>query len=492
MIAGPLLLIALPLVASPVIWLLRRWEMVAALLAAAVGLLMAWLAWHLPLDQPVQLWGRQIALGESVTVLGRELTMSQADRMDLVLVYLIAAGLFLYAWRVSQGWTFYPLGLALLSVLGAALLVESHIFAVLLLQIAASLGVFLIQGGRVGSTRGALRFLTFITLAISPLLVTGWLLARHELTPDDTSLLNAATVLFAIGFAILLGVVPFHIWITGVSADAPALVSTFVLGLFYAVIWFVMLDLFESFEWLTTHPDYQVALSYAGYAMIIVGAGLAAVQRGLGYLMGYAALADMGAGLLALSLQTKEGLTAALFSLGTRAISLAVMAMGISLIRHCAESDDYNRLEGWGRHLPWATAALVVGGLSLAGLPPGPGFAVRWSITRLVAREQVGGALLLVLASVLVGIGVVRAVMALLRQPAPDYVGSEIVEEIEAAARPKEEQEEKPREREPRLAAAFIIVSLVFCLIFTLWPQFHTDVIRQVVESYTFPDLFAP
>lgn len=492
MIAGPLLLIALPLLISPVVWLVRRWEMVAALLAATAALLIAWLAWRLPLDEPIQLWGREIALGESVTVLGRELVMSQADRMDLVLIYLIAAGLFLYAWRVSQGWTFYPLGLALLSVLGAALLVESHIFAVLLLQIAASLGVFLIQGGQIGSTRGALRFLTFVTLAIFPLLVTGWLLARHELTPDDTSLLDATTMLFAIGFAILLGVVPFHTWITAVSADAPPLVSAFVLGLFYAVVWFVMLNLLESFEWLANHPDFRVALSYAGYAMIILGAGLAAVQQRLGCLMGYAALADMGVALLALGLQTAAGLNAALFALGTRAVSLAVMAMGISLIRHRAEGDDFARLEGWGRHLPWATAALVVGGLSLAGLPPGPGFTVRWSITRLVAREQVGGAVLLVLASVAVGIGVIRALMALLQQPTPGYVGSEIVEEIEAAARSKKEEEAKPREREPRLAAAIIIAGLVFCLFLALWPQFHTDVIQQVAESYTFLDLLSP
>ena len=182
----------------------------------------------------------------------------------------------------------------------------------------------------------------------------------------------------------------------------------------------------------------------------------------------------------------------ALFALGTRAVSLAVMAMGISLIRHRAEGDDFSRLEGWGRHLPWATAALVVGGLSLAGLPPGPGFTVRWSITRLVAREQVGGAILLVLASVAVGIGVVRALAALLQQPTPDYVGSEIVEEIEAAARTEEKAEEKPREREPRLAAAIIVASLVFCLFLALWPQFHTDVIHQVVEGYTFLDFLSP
>jgi energy-converting hydrogenase B subunit F len=277
-----------------------------------------------------------------------------------------------------------------------------------------------------------------------------------------------------------------------VSADAPPLVSAFVLGLFYAVVWFVMLNLLESFEWLANHPDFRVALSVAAYAMIIVGATLAAVQRRLGHLMGYAALADMGVGLLALALLSAAGLRASLFALGTRAVSLALMAMGVSLIRHRAEGDDFERLEGWGRYLPWATVALVVGGLSLAGLPPGPGFAVRWSITRLVAREQVGGAILLVLASVLVGIGVVRALMALLREPTPEYVGSEIVEEIEAAARAEEEEDEKPREREPRAAAAVIVLSLVFFLILALWPHFHMGVIQQVAESYTFLNLLSP
>jgi formate hydrogenlyase subunit 3/multisubunit Na+/H+ antiporter MnhD subunit len=250
-----------------------------------------------------------------------------------------------------------------------------------------------------------------------------------------------------------------------------------------------MLNLLESFEWLATHPDFRVALSVAAYSMIAVGATLAAVQRRLGYLMGYAALADMGVALLALSLQSAAGLNAALYALGTRAVSLGIMAMGISLIRHRAEGDDFDQLVSWGRYLPWATTALVVGGLSLAGLPPGPGFPVRWSITRLVAREQISGAILVVLASALVGIGVIRSLMALLREPMPEYVGSEIVEEIEAAARSQEAEEEKPREREPRLAAAIIIMGLVVCLFLAFWPQFHTDIIQQAVESYSFLEL---
>jgi formate hydrogenlyase subunit 3/multisubunit Na+/H+ antiporter MnhD subunit len=337
-----------------------------------------------------------------------------------------------------------------------------------------------------------LRFLTFVTVAIFPLLLTSWLLGRYELTPDDTGLLDASTLLFAFGFAILLGVVPFHTWITALSADAPPLVSAFVLGLFYAVIWFVMLTLLESFEWLATHPDFRVALGLAGYAMLIVGATLAAVQTRLGYLLGYAALADMGVALLALGLQTIAGLHAALFALGTRAISLTLMAMGIGLIRHRAEGDDFERLMGWGRYVPWATAALVVGGLSLAGLPPGPGFNVRWSIARLVAREQVTGALLILLASLAVGIGVIRALLALLREPTPGYVGSDVVEEIEAVAQSKDEEDGKTPEREPRLAAAIIIISLIFCLVLVLVPQYHTSVIQQAVESYSFLDLISP
>jgi formate hydrogenlyase subunit 3/multisubunit Na+/H+ antiporter MnhD subunit len=486
MIAGPLLLIVPPLLVSPLVWLLRRWATVAALLAAGVSLLMAGMAWRLPLDRPVQLWGRQVALGEPVSVLGRDLVMSPADRWDLVLIFVIAAGLFLFASRVSQGWTFYPLGLVLLSVFGGALLIESHVFAALLLQIAAALCVFLIQGGQVGSTRGALRFLTFVTLAIPPLLVTSWLLGRYELTPDDTGLLDASAMLFAFGFAILLGVVPFHTWVSAVSADAPPLVSALVLGLFYAVVWFVMLNLIDSFDWLASHPDFRAAFNYSAYAMIIVGAALASVHRRLGHLMGYAALVDMGAAQLALGLQTSAGLNAALFALGTRALSLTVMAMGMSVIRHRAEGDFFFRLAGWGRRLPWATAALVVGGLSLAGLPPGPGFTVRWSITRLVAREQVSGAVLLLLGSVAVGIGVIRALIALLREPAPDYVGSEIVKEIEAAARSREEVEQKPLDREPRLAAAMIIAALILCLILVLQPGIHTSIIQRVAESYTF------
>jgi hypothetical protein len=110
----------------------------------------------------------------------------------------------------------------------------------------------------------------------------------------------------------------------------------------------------------------------------------------------------------------------------------------------------------------------------------------------LIARQNVAGAALLLLASVAVGIGVVRALLALLREPEPEYVGSEVVEEIEATAKPDRDVEEQAREPEPRLAAVIIMGGLVLCLVLLLWPQLHTGVIEQVVENYTFFGALSP
>jgi formate hydrogenlyase subunit 3/multisubunit Na+/H+ antiporter MnhD subunit len=169
---------------------------------------------------------------------------------------------------------------------------------------------------------------------------------------------------------------------------------------------------------------------------------------------------------------------------------MAVMSTGISVLRHRAEGDDFDDLVGWGRHAPWATVALVVGGLSLAGMPPGAGFAARWSITRLLAHESAAGAGFVLLAGLGVSSGVVRALLALLSEPVQDYVGSEILAAIEAKS--KEGQVEKAPEREPRLAAVIIIAGIALCLALGLWPQLHMGVIEQVTESYTFISAITP
>ena len=70
MIAGPLFLIILPLALVPVVYLLRRWALLAASLASATALILASLCLGPTFDRPVSVLGMEVALGEPMVVLG--------------------------------------------------------------------------------------------------------------------------------------------------------------------------------------------------------------------------------------------------------------------------------------------------------------------------------------------------------------------------------------------------------------------------------------
>jgi len=148
-IAGPLFLIVLPLALAPVVFLLRRWALLAASLASATVFIMASLCLGLLLDRPVSVLGWEVALGQPMIVLGREFALKLAGCSTLGFIYLIATDTFLFAWRISQGRLFFPLGLVILSLLGAAVMIQHFLFAVLFLWIASIIVVFIIQGGKI-------------------------------------------------------------------------------------------------------------------------------------------------------------------------------------------------------------------------------------------------------------------------------------------------------------------------------------------------------
>jgi NADH:ubiquinone oxidoreductase subunit 2 (subunit N) len=223
-IAGPILLLILPLAMAGIVYILLRWTPLSALLAAGTALALGFAIVTLPLDQPVRFWGgRQIAMGETVTFFGRELVLEQADRMAMAFIFFAAAGIFFLAWRFAKHSLLLPMGLALLSLFSGALLIRPLIYAALLVEIAAALSVFALQAEHRPSTRGGLRYLTFTTLALPGLLVTHWLLERYTLTPDETALLSTAAALLALSFALLLGAVPFHSWVPAVASDSLSL-----------------------------------------------------------------------------------------------------------------------------------------------------------------------------------------------------------------------------------------------------------------------------
>jgi NADH-quinone oxidoreductase subunit N len=317
-----------------------------------------------------------------------------------------------------------------------------------------------------------LRYLTFTTLALPGLLVTHWLLDRYALMPDETGLLDMAAALLAISFALLLGVVPFHTWVPAVAGGEMPLGGSFVLTVANGTVWFLLLDFLQTYPGFSAHPRFGPVVMGMGLAMVLLGGGLALAQRRLGPLLGYAALVDNGAALIALGTKGRLGLTLVLLSLLVRPFGLVLMAAGLSGLRTYNGGDDrFDALRGLGWKAPWSTAGLIFGALSIAGLPVSAGFAWRWSLCRALSSSNPGSVLLLLLAGAGVIVGVWRALFVLL-------------------ARPRSPKDRSVLSREGStegwLTAVVVSTAILGCIGVGLFPQTIAPLAVSLAEAYTF------
>lgn len=386
----------------------------------------------------------QIELNAPLTILGRTLRVRDFDRYALILIFSAAALIFPLSVRANQGWTFVPLGLAMLSALSVALMIRPFVFSALALEVAASLAAMMIQVEREEAheqhrvaTLGALRFLTIVTLALPCFLGAGYVVAQaaQAVAPDAAAYAPAVTLLL-IGFALLFGALPIFTWTHPVARDAPPLVTAFLATVYLGAITFLFLSFRQEYEWFRASPLIAGAANLGGILMLAFGGLTAWAQRSFGRVMACGLAVEIGALLIQAGLGTVLSIEAIAIGIGARAISFGLLALGVSLLRQEFGSDEFDALRGAGRRLVWAPLAIGIGGLSLAGLPGTIGFVSRWMSIRSLALGDQELMMLSILASASVGIAVVRGLGALLEaSPTPTPEDAPATLEMEAASR---------------------------------------------------------
>jgi formate hydrogenlyase subunit 3/multisubunit Na+/H+ antiporter MnhD subunit len=488
MVAGPLLLIILPLAMAPIVYFLRRWPIVASLSASVTAMVTAGLCLRLPLDDPVY-------------VLGREFILDHPSQMVVVFILVTAAILFLCTWFTSQSLSlrpfdnpstggilskieglrtrlrtpqaqdtaFIPFGLVILGLLSGAATMRLFLFAALLLEIAAIVAVFAIQSDQQGSTRAGLRYLAMTALALPCFLVAAWLFELHARNPHNVALAEPAVTLLALGFAILLGVVPFQAWLPAVAVEAPPMVTAFLIGTVNPVLLLLLTSLLQRHPWLMAANQAFQLLTVGGLLTGLVGGLLALGQRDFGRLLAYTALSDLGCLLLGLGTASAEGLTATALQLVNRSLALVLAGVGLATLRRYAFSDAFADLGNVAQRMPLVSIGLLAGLLSLAGFPLTGGFASRWLIYRLVYQKNHLYAIALILSGGAAALGCWRGLLALL---GPD-------------AHPELEREPVPLLRYLPTAAVMLILTLL-CLALGLFPQLFLPPILKLVEGFTF------
>ena len=473
MIAGPWVLIGLPLIVAPLVYVVRRWAFLSALLSGGMAAALAWLCVAASSSHLPTFFRRLILLGQPVVILGRELKLLPESQLALGFLFGLAAASFLLAWPFSAGRSFFSLGLVLLSGWSSALLTRPLAFSVAILWLTSALATMVIQDGRLGSARGGGRQMVMVTLAVPLLLLVSTLIERRSISPDDFLQAQAAVLLTVLGLAILLASFPFEAWVSSLVMEArPGSVALLVTG-HQVVVLLLTLDLFRDQPWLVVDGQILSLLVQGGLLAAAIGGGLAAVQRHFAPLLGYTTLSDLGAGLVALAVAGRTGLSVAFLIVTARALSLLLAGAGLGVLHSQVGTTAFARMVGLGRRLPLATIGLLVGGLSLGGFPLTVGFVPRWALLNQVA--SVGGPWVWVLLFSSLGVvtGWLRGARVLygpLKLPASEPASP----------------------RRLSLVAGLLVIALaVACLWLGLHPDWLLAWLRPLVDAYA-PFVSAP
>ncbi len=163
---------------------------------------------------------------------------------------------------------------------------------------------------------------------------------------------------------------------------------------------------------------------------MFLASGAAIFQTDLRRLLAYSSVAQIGYMTLGLSTANAVGLAGGLVHLFNHAVMKGGLFLVVACLLHRVGSVHLDALAGVGRRMPLSCAALVIGGLSLIGVPGTVGFVSKWYlVSGVLERGWTAAAVLILLSSLLALVYVGRVVEALyFRRPAADHVRPDLRE----------------------------------------------------------------
>jgi NADH-quinone oxidoreductase subunit N len=413
---APTLWIFLPLVMAGLLLLINNPKIVF-LTACLFTLFLTLTAWLLPIDTSLTIGGWTFKLVPSIGILGRNLTLTTADRSFLVLIYGSTLFWFIPTASLQIARRLIPLGLAITSLLVAAISVEPFLYAVLIIEVAVLLSVPLLAPPQHIPGRGVLRFLIFQTLAVPFILFSGWLLAGIGANPGNLALVQQAATLLGLGFAFLLAIFPFYTWIPLLAEEAHPYVVGFLLWMLPTATLFFGLGFLDRYTWLRDATTLPSILTTAGALMVISGGLLSVFQHQLGRIMGYAIIVETGFSLLALSLGSQTGLGIFLLLLVPRTFSLGLWAFSLSILKKQVPGLGLKDVKGLGRRWPFAASGLILANLAMAGMPLLAGFPAHQAIWEGLAHGSMPLSFWVLIGSLGLIASAIRALAALVSAP---------------------------------------------------------------------------
>lgn len=226
-----------------------------------------------------------------------------------------------------------------------------------------------------------------------------------------TPLLAIGMAMTLFGFAFKIAAAPFHFWAPDAYEGAPASAAAFIASGSKVASFFVLgkivltgfTGLAGDAGWHVLVLGWSPLLALLSAFSILLGSLVALVQKNLRRLLAYSAVAHGGYTLLGLIAGGREGLAAMLFYIAVYAATLAGCFGIVAIVRAQTGSDDLSAFAGLRARSPLLAGCLTVFILSLAGLPPLPGFFGKFYLFSVALRANANHGLLWLVIVALVG-----------------------------------------------------------------------------------------
>ncbi len=416
----PALQVVVPLMAAPICLLLRNGR--AAWLLAAVA---TWATFIVALGLLAQVADQgtiSYAFGDWAPPWGIEYRVDLFGALVLVIVSGIGSLVMPFA-RTSvereipaeRIYLFYVMYLLnLTGLLGIAITGDAFNLFVFLEISSLSSYVLISLGHDRRALTAALRYLimgtlgaTFYVIGIGLLyMMTGTLNIADlaERVPDLLHLrtTEAALAFLIVGISLKLALFPLHLWLPNAYAFAPTTVTIFLAATATKVSVYVIIRIiYTIFGGIPVHQGAGIDAALMGLGMLsMVAAGLVAIyQSNVKRLLAYSSVSQIGYMVLGLSFGSVLGLAAGIVHLFNHAIMKAALFMAVGCADARVRVVTFDDLAGLGRQMPVTMGALVVGALSLIGLPLTVGFVTKWYLIQAALEDDAWPAVIVVLAS---------------------------------------------------------------------------------------------
>jgi multicomponent Na+:H+ antiporter subunit D len=395
----PILQVVVPLIAAPIMVLLRSgaiaWALAVGVSWAALAIA-AGLFFEVADGSLVSYW-----IGSWPPPYGIEYRIDVVNAFLVLLISLIASVVIIYS-RESvhaeipreRHYLFYAMyALCLAGLLGIAVTGDAFNLFVFLEISSLSSYVLIALGRDRRALMAAYQYLILGTIGATCYVIGVGLLyvetgtlnladmaVRLPLLSESRPVL-AALAFITVGISLKLALFPLHLWLPNAYAYAPSVVTAFLSATATKVSIYVLLRFyFHVFGGSAIFDDQPMAPIWItlSLAAMFIASAIAIFQDNVKRLFAYSSVAQIGYMTLGAALGSFTGLTAGIVHLFNHALTKGALFLLLGGVALRVGTVRFDTIGGIGRVMPLTSFGIVLAGLSLIGVPATVGFVSKW------------------------------------------------------------------------------------------------------------------